>query len=175
MKKTALFFSPEGGSVNDVAIKLGTVIGNDKVVLIPLKRVGKEDLNNYDQIIFLGSTVGADHWSNEAEADEWHAFFSKMKDETLKNKKVAIIGLGNSVLYPEHFVDGMAYIHKKVTEMDAKVFGFVSGNDYDFTGSEAVNDDGLFCGLPIDEDNEDDLTNERLKKWIVSLQSDFTF
>jgi flavodoxin I len=53
--------------------------------------------------------------------------------------------------------------------------GFVDAKDYNFTDSEAVNDDGFFCGLPIDEDNEAELTTERLEKWIFMLKSDFEF
>jgi flavodoxin len=67
MNKTAIVYSPEGGNVNSVTIKLGEVIGNDKVDIIPVKEVLKGDLNKFNQIIFVGSTVGADHWNNEEE------------------------------------------------------------------------------------------------------------
>ena len=175
MNKTALLYSPEGGNVNRVTIKLGEVIGNDKVDIVPVREVVKGDLNKYNQIIFVGSTVGADHWSNETLVDEWQEFFTKMDEISFKDKKVAIVGLGNSVLYPEHFADGMAHLHKTITENKAKILGFVDAKDYTFTDSEAVNDDGFFCGLPIDEDNEEELTTERLEKWISILKLDFEF
>ena len=53
MNKTALLYSPEGGNVNRVTIKLGEVIGNDKVDIIPVREVEKGDLNKYNQIIFV--------------------------------------------------------------------------------------------------------------------------
>jgi len=53
--------------------------------------------------------------------------------------------------------------------------GVPSHKTGDFTDSEAVNDEGFFCGLPIDEDNEAELTTERLEKWILILKSDFEF
>lgn len=175
MNKTALIFSPEGGNVHNVTIKLGELIGNDKVDIIHVREVAKGDLAKYDQIIFLGSTVGADHWRNEILVDEWQEFFAKMGDLSFKDKKVAIVGLGNSVLYPEHFADGMAHLYKSISEKEAEIFGFVDAEDYTFTDSEALNDDGFFCGLPIDEDNEEDLTTERLEKWISILKTDFEF
>ncbi len=175
MNRTALFYSPEGGNVNSVANKLGEMIGNDKVDIIPVKEAGKGDLDKYNQIILVGSTVGADHWNNEIVVDEWPEFFTKMKEINFEKKKVAIVGLGNSVLYPEHFADGMAVLYDVIKKQNAKVFGFVDAKDYDFTDSEAVNDDGFFCGLPIDEDNESELTSERLEKWISVLKSDFEF
>jgi flavodoxin I len=93
----------------------------------------------------------------------------------LRKKRVAIVGLGNSVLYPEHFADGMADLYERITKQNAKVLGFVDAKDYDFEDSEAVNDDGFFCGLAIDEDNEAELTTERIEKWILILKSDFEF
>ena len=108
MSKTAVLFSPEGGNVDRVAHMLGELIGNDKVDIIPVKKVVKEDVDKYDQIILAGSTVGADHWSNETIVDEWPEFFTKIKEIGFEKKKVAIVGLGNSFLYPSHFADGMA-------------------------------------------------------------------
>ena len=175
MNKTALLYSPEGGNANRVTIKLGEVIGNDKVDIIPVRKVVKGELDEYKQIIFVGSTVGADHWTNETVADEWQEFFMKMEEISFENKKLAIVGLGNSVLYPEHFADGMAHLYKKITEKKGKILGFVDAKDYTYTDSEAVNDEGLFCGLAIDEDNEEELTTERLEKWISKLKLDFEF
>jgi len=175
MNKTAIFFSPEGGNVNRVTIQLGEVIGNEKVDIIPANKVVKENLYKYKQIIFVGSTVGADHWSNKTIADEWQEFFRKIDEISFEDKKVALVGLGNSVLYPEHFADGMSHLYKQIANKKAKIFGFVEAEGYTFTDSEALNDEGLFLGLPIDEENEYDLTAGRLEKWVSKLKPDFEF
>jgi len=175
MNKTAIFFSPEGGNVNRVTIQLGEVIGNEKVDIIPANKVVKENLYKYKQIIFVGSTVGADHWSNKTIVDEWQEFFRKIDEISFEDKKVALVGLGNSVLYPEHFADGMAHLYKQIANKKAKIFGFVEAEGYTFTDSEALNDEGLFLGLPIDEENEYDLTAGRLEKWVSKLKPDFEF
>ena len=175
MSKTVLFFSPEGGNVNRVANKLGELIGNDKVDIIPVKEVEKEDLYKYNKIILVGSTVGTDHWNNEIVVDEWPEFFTKTEEISFENKKVALVGLGNCVLYPEHFADGMAVLSDRIIKQKGKPLGKVDSKDYDFTDSEALNDEGYFCGLAIDEDNEAELTTERLEKWISILKPDFEF
>jgi flavodoxin I len=175
MSKTAIFYSPEGGSVNRVAIELGEMIGNEKVVLIPVKKAEKEDITKYSQLIFVGSTVGADHWSNETVVNEWPGFFSMVDEISFEDKKAAIVGLGNSVLYPEHFADGMAHLYKQLSDKNANIYGFVDAEGYTFEDSEALNDEGLFCGLPLDEDNEEELTAERLEHWISRLKPDFDF
>ena len=88
---------------------------------------------------------------------------------------MAIVGLGNSFLYPAHFADGMADHYERIKKKNARIFGFVDAKEYDFTDSKAVNAEGLFCGLAIDEDNEEELTPGRLEKWISILKSDFEF
>jgi flavodoxin I len=175
MNKTAIFYSPQGGSVNRIAIQLGEMIGNDNVDIIPVLDAEDGDVDKYSQIIFVGSTVGADHWSNETVVNEWEGFFAKIGDNGFEEKKVAIVGLGNSVLYPEHFADGMAHLYKEITDRKGKIFGFVDAEDYTFEDSESLNDEGVFCGLPLDEDNEDDLTPGRLEKWLSKLKPDFEF
>ena len=175
MSKTALYYSPVGGNVNRVANMLGELIGNDKADIIPVKEVEKGDLSKYDKLILLGSTVGVDHWSNETIVDEWPEFFTKIEDLSFENKKLAIVGLGNSFLYPSHFVDGMAVLYERLKKLNASVLGKVENKGYDFTESEALDDDGFFCGLPIDEDNEDELTAGRLENWIALLKPDFEF
>ena len=166
MSKTAIFFSPEGGNVDSVAHKLGELIGNDKADIFPVKEVEKDLLNKYNKIILVGSTVGADHWSNEIVVDEWPEFFTKNEEIGFEDKKLASVGLGNSVLDREHFADGMADIYDRIKQQNGEILGKADAKDYDFTDSEALDDEGFFCGLAIDEDNEAELTTERLEKWI---------
>lgn len=175
MSKTAVFYSPVGGSVDSVAHMLGELIGNNKVDLIPVKEVEIGDIDKYNQIILAGSTVGTDHWNNKVIVDEWPGFFNLIKEISLEKKKLAIVGLGNGVLYPSHFADDMAVLYEGILKQNAKVYGFVDAEGYDFEDSEALNDDGLFCGLAIDEDNEPELTKQRLEKWILQLEADFEF
>jgi len=175
MSKTALFYSPEGGNVNGVAVQLGEMIGTDNLDVIPAKEAESDIVSKYNQIILVGSTVGADHWNNEVIEDEWTTFFTKIEDLSFENKKVAIVGLGNCVLYPSHFADGMADLYERITKKSAQVFGFVDAEEYDFEDSEALNEEGSFCGLALDEDNEAELSAGRLEKWIEQLRPDFDF
>ena len=52
------------------------------------------------------------------------------------------------------------------------VIGQVSTDGYEFEESEAVVD-GKFVGLPIDEDFEPELTDERVAQWIEILKPAF--
>jgi flavodoxin I len=55
-----------------------------------------------------------------------------------------------------------------------KLTGKVDPSAYEFDESEAVID-GLFVGLPLDEDFEPELTGERIRAWVKGISADFGF
>jgi flavodoxin I len=131
------------------------------------------NIKDYDHFIMGCSTVGAENWQ-DAEADnEWDAFFYELKKKniSLEGKKVAIFGLGNQVLYPDHFVDAMIYLKNKCELLGAKVIGEWPLEGYEFTNSDSVVD-GKFVGLPLDEDNEPEKSEERIKAWFDVIAKD---
>lgn len=56
-------------------------------------------------------------------------------------------------------------------DWEEKISEFVT-DGYDFEDSTAVKD-GAFVGLAIDEDNQDDLTEERIEKWVEMIKPSF--
>ncbi len=173
MSKIGLFYAPAKGNTEKVAKIITNKIGNDKIDLILIdKKTKVNDLDNYDKIIFGISTVGKHNWDNEYMEVGWDVFFPKLNDANFSNKKIAIFGLGNHILYPSHFVDSMGHLGKKIMEKSGKLSGYCSKNDYEFTDSEAIDGDN-FIGLPIDLDNQDELTNKRIDSWLENIKSDF--
>jgi flavodoxin I len=55
--------------------------------------------------------------------------------------------------------------------MNAKVIGFTSSEGYYHDASKAQIDD-KFVGLVIDEDNQSDLTDERIENWVNEIKED---
>ena len=37
---------------------------------------------------------------------------------------------------------------------------------------QALIDDGTFCGLALDEDNQDDMSADRIKNWVAQLKKE---
>ena len=100
----------------------------------------------------------------------------------MKGKPVAIFGLGDSVGYGEDFVDAMEELHRYFEKAGAKMVGYVPIEGYTFTKSRCLiphlneitppEDGEKFCGLPVDEDSEGELTEERVKNWCTQLKSE---
>ena len=175
MSKTALFYGPKGGNVNRVAEQLGKIIGSDKVEMHAVIDSKAEDVNNYEKIIFLASAIGLDQWDMKDVKDDWDQFFPEMDKIDFSNKTVAIVGLGDHIKYPSHFVTSIAALGEKLIERGASLKGLVETDGYTYDDTEALNKEGKFYGLPIDEDNEEEKTTERLTKWVNDLKSDFGF
>lgn len=174
MSKTAIFFGPLDGSVNRVADKLAAIIGADKVEMVPVKDATTADLEKYDKIIFGISTVGKDTWDSKYTNLDWAKFLPEISKVNFKGKTLAIFGLGDHVTYAPTFVDHIAVLAKALKKSGGVLVGQVPADEYEFGESEAVVD-GKFLGLPIDEDFEPELTDERLEKWVAQIKGDFGF
>lgn len=174
MNKTAIFFGPEKGSVNRVADLIRSLIGPEKVELIPVKNASAADFSRFDQIIFGISTVGKETWDGKPASSDWGKFLPQVSQGDFKGKKVAIFGLGDHITYSASFVDFMGLLAKQLQKTEAQIVGQVPADEYEFEESAAVFD-GKFVGLPLDEDFEPELTPERVQKWIVQLNNDFDF
>ena len=94
-----------------------------------------------------------------------------MDDVDFSGKKVSFIGTGDADGYPDTFVDAIGIIHDRIKDKGAKFIGAVETEDYTFDDSRALFD-GKFIGLPIDEDNEPDKTDERLQKWVDAIKGE---
>lgn len=172
MSKIAIFYGPKGGAVNRVAEKVKDAIGEDKIDMVAVNDATVADLEKYDKIIFGMSTVGKDSWDSKYDNVDWAKFLPEIGKTSYKGKVIAIFGLGDHVTYAASFVDHIAVLAKELENNGAVLSGKVSVDEYEFNDSEAVVD-GKFLGLPIDEDFEPELTDERVEKWVKQIAPDF--
>ena len=86
MSKIAIFYGPEGGSVNRVADKMKELIGEDKVEMVAVKNASTADLEKYDKIIFGLSTVGKDTWDSEYSTNDWGKFLPEISKVDYSDK-----------------------------------------------------------------------------------------
>ncbi len=171
MEKIALIYGPQGGSVEKVAKMIRDKVG-DRVDLIPVDEATAADIEKYENIIFGISTVGADSWTMDQTKDPWARIVAGLDQVSFLGKTFALFGLGNQVMYPSHFVDAMGVLGRELLRHGARIVGQQPVGDYDFEASEAVIDDH-FIGLPLDEDNEPEKTQERLDKWLEIVLKEF--
>ncbi len=172
MGNLAIFFGPEGGSVNRVSKSLASKLDEHKPDLILINEATAADLVRYDTIIFGISTIGRDTWDQKFGNIDWARFMPIISSFDFTGKKVAVFGLGDHITYAYHFVNSMGILAKTVLKNGGQLLGKVSSEGYDFQDSEAL-EGGMFLGLPIDEDFEPELTDGRLNSWVEQLNLEF--
>ena len=172
MKKIGIFYGPVSGSTEEIAHKLAKEIGEDKVDIKAIKDTYPNEFISYECLILGIATVGKDSWDSNHSGNDWSLFLSKLTEEALSGKTVALYGLGNQIMYPNDFVDDLGYLYHEIKNRGAKIVGECSTDGYEFGESRAVID-GSFIGLPIDEDMQDESTDERIKNWVEALADKF--
>lgn len=172
MSKIGLFFGPLKGSVHRVAEKVKAAIGEQVVDMISVHDASAADLEKYDKIIFGISTVGKETWDSEFSNTDWAKFFPNVSKVDFSGKTVAIFGLGDHITYSRHFVNAIGVLANVLLQNGATLVGEVDPSGYEFEDSESILD-GKFIGLPIDEDFEAELTDDRISNWINSLKPAF--
>ncbi|GMT44205.1 MAG: flavodoxin [bacterium] len=171
MKKTALLYWVKGGNVERAARIIYQQFNAETIDLFALDEFDVSKTNDYDLLILGSSTVGAEHWEDATNDNKWNEFFRTVQKTDLSNITFATFGLGNQVLYPNHFADGLGYFHEEITKTNAKMIGKWPTEGYQFTDSEGAHD-GLFYGLALDADNEPEKTEGRAQKWVAQLKKE---
>ncbi len=166
--KIAILYGPEGGNTEKVAKLIAKKIGAYKCDMIFIKEADEKSISNYNSLIIGSSSIGTHNWSMPNSSTDWDEFLPKFKKISFKSKKVAIFGLGDHLGYPNTFVNGMRIIYDILIDNNAEILGQCAADNYEFNESQAIVDN-KFVGLPIDEDYEKELTEDRIKKWIETF------
>ena len=161
MSKYAIFYGSTTGNTHAAAKQLASLLNAD---LYNVAHASSENFADYDTLIFGTST-----WGFGDLQDDWEEFISELKKADLKGKTVALFALGDSEGYPDTFVDGMGTIYSAIKEKGCQIVGTVDTEGYTYDASTAEID-GQFIGLPLDDDNENDKTEDRIKQWVELIK-----
>lgn len=157
--KTAIFYGSTTGTTEMVAGKVGELLSAEVLSATEIDRV-----EEYDFVIFATST-----WGMGDLQDDWYEALDKLKTKNLSGKKVGFIGVGDQAGFGDTFVDGIGTIYGEIKDMGINLVGKTSTDGYSFSGSKAVVDDE-FVGLVIDENNQSELTDERINAWVEMVK-----
>ncbi|NEQ36654.1 MAG: flavodoxin FldA [Okeania sp. SIO3I5] len=168
MSKIGIFVGSTTGKTEDAAEIVKKEFGGDEVATIyNMDGVNPKDFNDYQNLIIASPT-----WNIGDLQSHWEEFFDKLKGIDFKGKKVAYFGTGDQIGYGDNFQDAIGILEEEISSLGGITVGHWPTDGYDFTESKAVKD-GKFIGLALDEDNQPELTEERIKTWVAQLKTDF--
>jgi flavodoxin I len=161
---TAIFFASSTGNSEEIANKIASKLEDIEVFDLASTKV--EKINNYDKIILGGST-----WGDGELNDDWEDVWGDFCKLDLSNKTIALFGLGDQESYSDEFCSALGIIYEQISSTKANIIGFTSTQGYYHDASKAQIED-KFVGLIIDEDNQSDLTDERIQNWINEIKTE---
>jgi flavodoxin I len=167
MKKVGIYYGSSSGNTERIAKSIQSLLQGFEIGLFDVSNVKSEDFDNFDNLI-----LGTSTWGIGDLQDDWESFLPKLEQISLDGKVIALFGLGDSYTYSDSFVDGMGTIYGVLKNKNCKIVGNVKTDTYSFDESKAVVDND-FVGLPIDEDNQANLTSSRLEEWVNQIKNAF--
>lgn len=171
MAKIGIFYGSTSGTTEEIAEKIHEELGEDICDLYNMEEDfdDADDLLKYDYLLIGCSTWGAGEVQND-----WRdpLFDMEVEKPDFSGKTIALFGPGDCTGHGKHFVGALGILHDVFKSLGAKIVGAVSTKDYSFEQSTAIRD-GKFVGLPLDEINESDKTDQRIADWLESLRADF--
>jgi flavodoxin I len=166
-KKIGLFYGTTTGKTESAAEMIRDEFGKDVVTLNDMSQVDASDFDEYEYLI-----IGCPTWNIGELQSDWDGFFPELDEIDFSGKTVAYFGTGDQIGYADNFQDAMGILEEKISENGGKTVGYTSTEGYDHSESKAVKD-GKFVGLALDEDNQSDLTDKRIKAWVSQLKKEF--
>ena len=166
MAKVGLFFGSDEGNTQRVAGLIAGCLGEANVDIFDIADVTQAEFDDYDKII-----LGISTWDFGQIQSDWEEFWDDVTEIDFSGKTVALYGLGDQFGYGDFFVDAMGMLHDIVISNGAAVVGYWPVDGYNFDASKALLADGKhFAGLAIDEDQQPELTEARVKEWADSIR-----
>lgn len=168
MSKIGLFFGTQTGNTQAVAEQIQEAFGGDAVItLYDIAETEVDEMHQYDRLI-----IGCPTWNIGELQSDWEGVYDELDAIDFHGKKVAYFGTGDQIGYADNFQDAMGILEAKISQLGGETVGYCSTEGYDFSESKAVRN-GKFVGLAIDEDNQPELTDERVKTWVNQLKQAF--
>jgi flavodoxin I len=162
-----LFYGTMTGNTTGVAEAIQAALPDLVDEIKCIDRAKADDLRACDFLILGGST-----WGDGELTDDWADFLPQLDQIDFSGKTVALFALGDQVGYGYNFVSAMKILYDKVLSRGAHVIAChmpTSGFEFEFSAS-VVNDS--FVGLVVDEQNEPDLTADRIAAWAAVVRQE---
>ncbi len=167
--KIGLFFGSDEGNTESVAYRIKSQFEESAVDVHDISDVTQLDFANY-QLMILGIPT----WDFGQIQSDWEEFWDDLEEIDFSGKTIALFGLGDQFGYGDYFLDAMGMLHDVLVNNGAKIIGFWSADGYEFEASKAFNESThQFVGLALDEDQQEELTDSRVKQWCEQIKQSF--
>ncbi len=156
-----IFYGSSGGSTEMAAKNVAETLKamSFDVDVKDIAQAEANDLENYEALILASST-----WYVGELQDDWDDKIDDLPGLNLKGKKLAFVGMGDQDMYSDNYLDAIGILYESLENTGAELVGMWDKEGYNFDESRAIKDDKFIC-LALDDDNQSELTDSRIKTW----------
>ncbi len=167
MSTIGLFFGTQTGNTEAAAALIQVAFGGEQsVVLHDVADIEPAELLEFDVLI-----LGCPTWNIGELQSDWDGLYDELDALDFTERRVAYFGVGDQVGYADNFQDAMGLLEAKISGLGGQTIGYWPTLGYDFSASKAVVN-GKFVGLALDDDNQPELTEGRIKTWVAQLKQE---
>ena len=165
--KIGLFYGTTSAATQEVASLIQDNMPDCEIEIFDVYEEDLGKMSEFDRII-----VGCPTWDIGLLQEDWRSKFGDLDSIDFSGKKIAYFGCGDQSIYSSSFLDALGILKEKISEKGGTTIGHWSteGYGYDFSKAEK---EGQFVGLAIDNDNQPELTEERVVAWCEKISEEF--
>ncbi|EDY86261.1 flavodoxin [gamma proteobacterium HTCC5015] len=168
MIKIGLFYGSDEGATRYCAGLIKDQFPEGQIDVHDIADADPADFGEYEFMI-----LGIPTWDFGELQSDWEEFWEKLEGIDFSGKICALFGLGDQRGYGDYYLDAMGMLNDVIEGNGAIVIGNWPIDSYDFEASKALMDNGThFVGLGLDEDQQEELTNERIEKWTAQIKEE---
>lgn len=144
---------------------LNALFDDDVVECFNIKDTSLQKTAQFDILLFGIST-----WDFGELQEDWESCWDDINGLDLNNKTVALFGLGDQIGYADWFQDALGMLHDQLAVQGCNFIGYWPNQGYQFSQSKALTEDkSHFVGLSLDDENQYELTEQRVDEWTAQL------
>ncbi|HEX5710611.1 MAG TPA: flavodoxin [Sulfuricurvum sp.] len=168
MSKVGIFFGSSSGVTRSAAQLLEEQFSGAELIDMEEDYDGIEQFEDFDVLL-----IGSSTWGQGDPQRDWVDPLYDLDNERpdLSGKKVAFFGAGDQKTHGEHFLSALGKMNDLFVSLGAQPYGYTPTDGYTYKFSLAQRGD-KFCGLGIDDVNQEDMTQDRVVAWANQLKDE---
>ena len=168
MKNFGLFYGSTTCYTEMAAEKIVAEFADTQIPLFNIKDTNLKKMEAFDVLI-----LGISTWDFGEIQEDWESQWQDVADVNLTGKTIALYGLGDQIGYADWFQDALGMLHDEIIQQDCNIIGYWPNEGYEFTTSKGITEDSeFFVGLSLDDENQYDLTDDRIKEWVAQIREE---
>lgn len=165
MSAPAILYSSLAGHTKTIAARIAAQARIDAAHVYAVKTMEPAHFAQHPVWIVCFPTYGMGEIDHQMKK-----FLSRCTAEMLTARRVALVALGDQKFHGKTFAESLCAVREQLIALGATADADWPTDDYVYESSRAINAQGNFHGLVLDEINQPDLTDARVAAWLQRHQ-----